>query len=251
MSSGSHKNHSCALNGEERTSIIFAVLQILLGANMSQESKEKVIILQPADAQAKVTDVVEGIISGIMENGAVSVVGVNDAMFLACSAINMATEIAKVYVDDIDIAPLEVPTLGKVSVVSAHLSQKQAGDYAALAEEEDKGMTDGTSKPSASAGQQHSRGLLTISLLRLAKFDKIKIVAAGGSINDAIALALKLTDGQISKEAVGIKLFHLYSIIMRNDPTKSIAAVSIYLQKGVTTRYTKRQSELLKSLSAK
>ena len=73
-------------------------------------------------------------------------------------------------------------------------------------------------------------------------------MAAGGSINDAIALAMKLSGGQISKDPVGIKLFHLHSIIMRNDPTKSIAAVSIYLQKGVTTRYTKRQSELLKKL---
>ena len=110
---------------------------------MSQEPKEKIILIQPADASAKITDVVEGIISGIMETGSVSVVGVNDAMFLACSAINMATEIAKVYVDDIDIAPLEVPAFGRVSAVSAHLSQKQAGDYAVLAQQEDKAMTDG------------------------------------------------------------------------------------------------------------
>jgi len=248
---GSDKNHAYALNGEERTSIISAGLQILLGTIMSQESKEKIIFLKPTDAQAKVTDVVEGIISGIMENGAVSVVGLDDAMFLACSAINMAMEIAKVYVDDLDIAPLEVPALGKVSVVTAHLSQKQAGDYTALAEIEDKGMTDGVEQTVSVSRAATFERLLTISLLRLAKFDKIKVVAAGGSINDAIALALKLTNGHIAKEPVGIKLFHLYSIVMRNDPTKSIAAVSIYLQKGVTTRYTKRQTELLKSLSAK
>ena len=217
---------------------------------MSQESKEKIIVLQPQDASAKVTDIVEAIISGIMETGAVNVVGVNDAMFLACSAINMATEIAKVYVDDIDIAPLEVPVLGNVAAVSAHLSQKQAGDYAVLAEQEDKAMTDvGEQTISVSRAATMER-LLTISLLRLARFDKVKIVAAGGSINDAIALALQLTNGQISKDAVGIKLFHLYSIIMRNDPTKSIAAVSIYLQKGVTTRYTKRQTAMLKEIAA-
>jgi len=216
---------------------------------MSQEQKEKTIVLQSADASAKITDVVEGIISGILETGSVSVVGVNDAIFLACSAINMATEIAKVHVDDIDISPLEVPAFGKVAVVSAHLSQKQAGDYAILAQQEDVAMTE-EQTVSVSRASTPER-LITISLLRLAKFDKIKIAAAGGSINDAIVLALKLTGGQISKEAVGIKLFHLYSIIMRNDPTKSIAAVSIYLEKGVTTRYTKRQTELLKSLSTK
>jgi DNA-binding protein len=216
---------------------------------MSQEPKEKVIVLQSVDASAKITDVVEGIISGILETGSVSVVGVGDAMFLACSAINMATEIAKVYVDDIDIAPLEVTAIGNASVVSAHLSQKQAGDYGTLAQQEDAAMTE-EQTVSVSRASTPER-LITISLLRLAKFDKIKIAAAGGSINDAIALALRLAGGQISKEAVGIKLFHLYSIIMRNDPTKSIAAVSIYLEKGITTRYTKRQVEILKNLGTR
>ena len=90
--------------------------------------------------------------------------------------------------------------------------------------------------------------LITITLLRLAKFDEVKIVAAGSSINDAVVLAIKLTNGQISKDTIGIKLIHLYSILMRNDPTKSIAAVSIYLQKGISTKYIKRQSDLLKKL---
>ncbi|MGD6807397.1 MAG: hypothetical protein ACQCN4_10620 [Candidatus Bathyarchaeia archaeon] len=215
---------------------------------MSQQPTGKTIILQPADAQAKITDVVEAIISSIMEAGEVNVVGINDSMFLACSAINMATEIAKVYVDDIDIAPVQVPALGKVSVISAHLSQKQAGDYSALAEQEEKKLADAGEQTISVSRASTMERLVTITLLRLAKFDEVKVVAAGGSINDAIALALKLTGGQISKDQVGIKMFHLYSIIMRNDPTKSIAAVSIYLQKGVSARYTKRQTEVLKKL---
>ncbi len=215
---------------------------------MSQEPTGKIILLQPTDASAKITDIVEGIISGIMETGEVNIVGLNDSMFLACSAINMATEIAKVYVDDIDIASLEVPAFGKVSAVSAHLSQKQVGDYSTLAEKEEKSMKDIAEQTISVSRAATMERLLTISLLRLAKFDEVKIVAAGGSINDAISLALKLTKGQISKDAIGIKLFHLYSIVMRNDPTKSIAAVSIYLYKGLTTRYTKRQSAILKKI---
>lgn len=218
---------------------------------MSQpESIGKIILLQPSDASAKMTDVVEGIISGIMETGEVNVVGLNDSLFLACSSVNMATEIAKVYVDDIDIAELEIPGLGKASAVSAHLTQKLAGEYSTLAEQEDKTMTDVADQTISVSRASTFERLLTITLLRLAKYDKIKIAAAGGSINDAIALALKLTGGEISKDQVGIKLFHLYSIIMRNDPTKSIAAVSIYLQKGVTTRYTKRQAAVLKEVSS-
>ncbi|MDR0372770.1 MAG: hypothetical protein LBI79_04330 [Nitrososphaerota archaeon] len=215
---------------------------------MSQDSTGKIILLKPADASAKTTDIVESILTDVMETGEVNVVGLNDSLFLACSAINMATEIAKVYVDDIDIAPIEVQSLGKVAAVSAHLSQKETGDYAALAEKEAKNITDATEQTVSVSRVATVERLLTISLLRLAKFDEIKIVAAGGSINDAVVLALKLTSGQISKDPVGIKLFHLHSITMRNDPTKSIAAVSIYLQKGVTTRYTKRQCTVLKEV---
>ena len=39
----------------------------------------------------------------------------------------MATEIAKVYVNDISIANLEIPVLGKTSAISAYLAQKQFG----------------------------------------------------------------------------------------------------------------------------
>jgi hypothetical protein len=217
---------------------------------MSQsEVTGKIILLQPSDASAKITDVVEGIIAGIMETGEVNVVGLNDALFVACSSVNMATEIAKVYVDDIDIADLDIPGFGRSSVVSAHLTQKMAGEYTTLAAQEDKTMTDVDQTVSVSRASTLER-LITISLLKLVKFDKVKIAAAGGSINDAITLALKLSSGQISKEPVGIKLFHLYSITMRDDPTKSIAAVSIYLQKGVSKHYTKRQIAILKEISS-
>ena len=215
---------------------------------MSQEPNGKVIMIQPSDVSLKITDIVEKIISGILETGEITVVGINDSMFWTCSAINMATEIAKVYVNDICIANLEIPVLGKTSAISAYLAQKQIWDYSKFAEQEEKEMTDIAEQTiSVSRGTTLER-LLTITLLRLAKFDEVRIVAAGGSINDAVVLALKLTNGQISKDTIGIKLIHLYSILMRNDPTKSIAAVSIYLQKGISTRYIKRQSDLLKKL---
>jgi len=70
--------------------------------------------------------------------------------------------------------------------------------------------------------------------MALARFDEIKLIAAGGSINEAVSLALRLTEGQISKDHVGVKLIFVYSINMRNDPAKRISAISIYLQKGIT-----------------
>jgi DNA-binding protein len=217
---------------------------------MSSQPSGKVIAVLPSDASAKTTDVVEEIISCILESGEVDVVGVSDGIFLACSAVNMASEIAKVYVEDIYIGNLESSTLGKASAISVHLGQKQIGDYAQAAEQEEKGFEDVEEQTVSVSRAASIERLLTISLLRLAKFEKIRIVAAGGSISDAVSLALRLTTGQISKDEVGTKLVHLYSIKMRNDPTKSIAAVSIYLQKGLSTIYSKRQKELLKSLES-
>ena len=217
---------------------------------MSRESNDKVIAVRSSDVSLKTTDVVERIISGIVEAGEVDVVGIDEGIFLVCSAINMATEIAKIYIDDICIGSLERPVLSKTSAISAHLVQKQTWDYTKLAELEEKGMQDIEEQTISVSRAATMERLLTISLLRLARFDKIRIVAAGGSINDAVSFALRLTMGQISKDAVGTKLVHLYSISMRNDPTKSIAAVSIYLQKGISTEYTKRQRDLLKKLES-
>jgi len=217
---------------------------------MSREPNSHFIAIRPSDTSLKTTDVVEKIISEIMEAGEVDVVGLDEGIFLVCSAMNMATEIASIYIDDICISSLEVPVLGKSSALSAHLVQKQTGDYAQLAEREEKGMEDVEEQTVSVSRAATMERLLTISLLRLARFDKIRIVAAGGSINDAVSLALKLTTGQISKYTVGTKLVHLYSISMRNDPTKSIAAASIYLQKGISTEYTKRQKDLLKKLES-
>jgi len=217
---------------------------------MSQPTNGKVIVISPSDFTLKTSDIVEKIISGIMEAGEVNIVGINDGAFLACSATIMATEIANVYIDEISIENLESPTLAKTSAISTFLTQKPSTDFAKMAEQEEKEMTDILEQTISVSRAAPLERLLTISLLRLARFDKIRISAAGGSINDAVALALKLTRGQISKDVIGIKLVHLYSILMRNDPTKSIAAISIYLQKGMSTRYTKRQSALFKKLES-
>ena len=217
---------------------------------MSPEPTGKIVIVQPSDVSIKTTDVVERIISGILESGEVDVIGINDAIFLACSAVNMATEIANVHINDLCIGYLEAPAQVKASAILMHLGQKQICDYAKLAEQEEKGMRDVEEQTVSVSRAATMERLLTISLLRLAKFDEIRIVAAGGSISDAVSLALRLSTGQISKETVGTKLVNLYSISMRNDPTKSIAAVSIYLQKGLSAIYSKRQSDLFKKVES-
>ena len=149
-------------------------------------------------------------------------------------------------------APAVVPGLSVqvTPAISIHLGQKQMGEYSKLAEIEEKAMKDLDEQTISVSRASTMDRLITVSLLKLARFEEVRIVAAGGSITDAVALAFRLGNGQISKDDVGTKLVNLYSIKMRNDPTKSIAAMSIYMQKGLSQIYSKRQSELFNRVEA-
>ena len=217
---------------------------------MSGEPKGKIIVVGPTDGSLKISDVTEEIISGIMDVGVVDVVGVGDAMFLACSAINLSCEIAKIYVNQLGLGNFEDPHLGKTGAIFARLAQRELVDYEKLVAVEEKAM-DNIGDRTVSVGHEiPMEKLVTRSLMALARFDEIKLIAAGGSINEAVSLALRLTAGQISKDPIGVKLIYVYSINMRNDPAKRISAISIYLQKGITIEPAAFVKELKSELSA-
>jgi hypothetical protein len=202
---------------------------------MSGESKSKVVVVSPSDVSLKVSDVTEKIISGIMESGELDVVGIGDSIFLVCSALNFSCEIAKIYINQIGIERLEYPGVGRTAAVFAHLTQNQSVDYEKIVAEEETSMDNINDRTISVGHEVPMEKLLTRSLMTLSKYDEIKLIAAGGSITDAVLLATKLTSGQISRDAIGVKLIHVYSINMRNDPAKKISAISIYLQKGAVT----------------
>jgi DNA-binding protein len=212
------------------------------------DKSPRVIAIGPSDTSLKTSDVAEKIISGIMESGELDIIGVSDAMFLACSAINMTTEIANIFINETFIEPLEDSALGKVSAISAHLSQTENLDFKKLVEKEDKMMVEDQAV-SVSRGISTDK-LLTICLLKLSRYDKVKLMAAGGAINDAVSLALKVTTGKISKDTVGVNLVDIYSIVSREDKNRKITAISIYLKKGVTTENSKRHNDFLEKLKS-
>jgi len=217
---------------------------------MSGASSGKIVVVGPANVSLKISDVTEEIISGIMDDGVVDVVGAGDAMFLVCSAINLSCEIAKIYINQIGFGYLEDKHLGKTAAIFAHLAQQESADFEKLVAEEEKVM-DNIGDRTVSVGHEIPvEKLVTRSLMALARFDEIKLIAAGGSINEAVSLALRLTVGQISKDPVGIKLIYIYSINMRNDPAKRISAISIYLQKGITAEPTDFVKKLKSELPA-
>jgi DNA-binding protein len=205
---------------------------------MSGKSSGKVMIIRSADVSLKINDVTEGIISEIMNSGTVDVVGVEDAIFLVCSALNLSCEIAKIYLNHIEFGYIEDPQQGKAAAIFVHLAQQESVDYEKLVEEEEKLMDNIVDRTVSVGHEIPLEKLVTRSLMALARFDEIKLIAAGGSINEAVSLALKLSEGKITREPVGAKLIYLHSINMRNDPAKRISAISIYLKKGITAEPT-------------
>ena len=140
--------------------------------------------------------------------------------------------------------------MGKINFVSSHLSQNKITDFEKTVKTEESQMKNPYEQTISIARGSSPEKLLTLSLLKLSRFDRLKIMAAGEAINDAILLALKLTTGKISKDPIGVEVIHLYSINTRSDATKKIVAISIYVQKNSETQYSKRHSELLKKIKA-
>jgi hypothetical protein len=218
---------------------------------MAKDDNSKLIIVRPTDvSSSKTSDFAEKIISGILESGELDVIGIGDAMFLSCAAVNMATEIANVFIDEICIDTFEVPLLEKINFVSTHLSQNKKTDFDKLVKAEESEMKNPYEQTISIARDSSLEKLLTLSLLKLSRFDRLRIMAAGGAINDAILLALRLTAGKISKDPIGIGVISLYSINTRSDDTKKIVAISIYIKKKTETQYSKRHTELLKKIRA-
>ncbi len=207
----------------------------------------RVIAVKPQDLNQKTSDAAEKIISAIMDYGEADIIGYGDAMFLACSAINMTTEIANVQINEAYIDQINDPQLGKTAALTAHLSQTKIVDIKSQAETQDKDYSEDQTV-SVSRGLTTEK-LVTICLLKLSRYDKIKLMAAGGAIYDAASLALKLTLGNISKDPLGVKLVDIYSIISREDKTRKITAATIYLQKNVQTEASQKHREFLEKLN--
>jgi DNA-binding protein len=186
-----------------------------------------------------------------MEAEELDIVGISNAVYLSCASVNMATNIANVHINEICLDYIDIPILGKIDAISFKVSKKADLDFPKLVSEEEKEMVLTTDREGQLISVGHGINmdkLITLSLIKFAKFQKLKFIAAGASINEAVSLVLKLTKGQISKEAIGIDLINVYSISTRYDPTKQITAISIYLKKGLPTQYSKRHTALIAKL---
>lgn len=218
---------------------------------MYRMSEIEPLIIKPQDLSLKVSDLSEKVVLNLMKSEEFDVIGLSDAIFLACSAVNIATDIANAHVNELYADTLEIPILGSMEAIFIRVGREAKLDVAKRIEEEEKGMILTTDKEgqliTVRRGLRMEK-LVTLCLIKLSKTEKLKLIAAASAINDAVKLALQLTKGPVAKEPVGISFMTLYSIPSREDPQKKMTAISIYLEKGRKTEYSKRHQELIKKL---
>ena len=211
------------------------------------------IIVKPQDLSLRVNVLSERVILGMMKAEQLDIIGLNTAVFLACSAINIATEIANIHVNELCVDYIEIPVLGRFEAVFVRVGKEPKIDINSRIEEEEKGMnltTDREGQLIAVRRGGRIEKLVTICLLKLSRVEKLKVIAAASAINDAVSLVLQLTQGSISKEPIGITFISFSTIQSRDDPTKKMTGISIFLKKGQKTAYSRRHQELVKKLES-
>jgi len=217
-------------------------------------SKIEPLVIRPSDLTLKVTDLSEKVIASLMKAKDFDVIGLGDAIFLACSAVNITTDIANAYVNELSIDSFEIPILGPINAIFIKIGREPEIDISKKIEEEEKGMILTTERDgqviAVRRGARIER-LVTLCLIKLSKVEKLKIIAAGSAINDAVELALNMTKGPVSKEPIGVSFMNIYPIATREDPQKKMTAVSIYLKRGQKISYSDRHKKLVKTLKAK
>jgi len=209
------------------------------------------LVVRPQDLSLKVNELSEKVIAGIMSSPEMEIIGLSSAMFLACSAVNMASDIANVWVNEIGLDHVEVPILGTFEAVLIKIGRKSKIDHKKRVEEEEKEMSLSTAREgqviAVRRGERLER-VITLCLIKLQKVNKLKLIAAASAINDAISLALKLTQGQVAKGPIGVNFIDLYSLSAREDPSKKMTGISIYLEKGHATVQSSWHTDMIRRL---
>lgn len=217
---------------------------------MADAYPDKILIVRPQELPPRVNLLTEKIVSRMMQQQELSIVAIREAIFFACMAANMATEISSWYVNELIPDYLEIPIIGKFEAIFIRLGKKHEIDIEARIAEEEKEMQLTGDRPEQLVRVGHGvrmESLVTLCLFKMTRIDRLKIIAAGSAINEGVELALRLTKGEISRDPIGISFMRLQTIKTHPDE-KNTSGVSIYLKKGCKTNYSQGHQDLLKEM---
>jgi len=213
----------------------------------------EILVIRPDDiGKGKVNFFSDQIINKMAKVDELDVIGISNGISLACSATRMSSEFARVHIKEAFLNYLDIPILGKIGGVFFTLTGEQTVDWDSEKASLEKGM-----KLSFAADGQlvvisqnlPVEQMIPLCLKKLWKNDTIKIQACGASINRAVNLALEITRGKISREAVGIVLMTLSTIRGTFEGKETaMTGLEIFLRKGNETKYSKHHEAVLERL---
>jgi DNA-binding protein len=201
---------------------------------MADDYADKILWVKPQELPPRVNLLTEKIVSRMMQQQDLNIVGIREAIFFTCMASNMATDISGWHVNELIPDYLEVPIMGNLETIFIRLGKKSEINI-----EPDQLVRVGH--------DVRMEALVTLCLFKMMRSDRLKIIAAGSAINEAVDLSLRLTKGLVSNVPIAISFMRLQTIkIPPNE--KNTSGVSIYLKKGCKTNYSKGHQDLLKEI---
>jgi len=211
------------------------------------------IIIRPEDLSTKDVGLFsEQIIHSMIAYDQLDVIGLSTAIFLTCSSVNISTSIANVHVNATSLDYIDIPVVGKFEGIFFVLGREPKVDWKSQSEKFDKTMKlsiDPTGQLIVISRRQEPARMITMCLWKLSKFDRLKIIAAGTAINNAVYVALQVARGGIAKEPVAISLVALSTVPSREGILpKPVTGIEIYLEKGKETVYDNRHLRVLERI---
>jgi len=192
------------------------------------------------------------IINSLRKVDELFVIGMGNAISLACTAVLRASSIANVKISEVAIDYVGIPKLG-IGGVFFVLNKESEINWV----EKKKQMEEGMNLSFERGGQLLivSNNLppdraIPLALSRLADSSCLKISAAGTAINRAVSIALELTQSDISKTKLGIALVVVFTVeYTRNETTVPEAVMEIFINKSRKS-LSKKHEQMLKMLTS-
>jgi hypothetical protein len=192
------------------------------------------------------------IINEMTSSEQLDVVGISNAIALTCQAVQMSTEIASVNIKEISLNYISLPIFGNIGGIIFTLSQKPDNNWGDKKNsiEEKMDLTfrrDGQIIVVSKSLPPET--MIPLTLRKLSKAEKIKLMGSGQMINRVANLALEITKGKISRDKIGIELIVLSSKKFTTPQgEKSTTNLEIFLKKGLVSTPTRRHSMVLSEL---
>jgi hypothetical protein len=192
------------------------------------------------------------IINGFRKDDELFVVGMGNAISLACAAVQRATQLSKGKISEIALDYIGSSKLGIAGVFFV-LDKNSKKDLVSEGKLLEKGMKltfDRDGQLLVVSNTLSPERAIPLALSRIADSDCLKISASGTAINRQVSIALELAKGNIANDDLGIILTTLFTTQFEiNEKKIPETVMEIFIKKGCKTAYSKKHEQIVKMLT--